>query len=119
MTDTLTEFLLSKSASDVERERTTTLAKARLESFGLKGHREMLNAHQAQLLKFSHRDDQERRDVHLGAARLAEATAEGERWRLRQPLARPKAVPIKRMQPTEFTDTQLAVALAAPNGKKN
>ena len=112
MTDTLSEFLLALSPADVERERSTSLAKARLESFGLKGHREMLVMHQVQLLNFA------RRDAHIGDARLNQATAEGERWRRRQPLERPKAAPIKRMQPTRFTDTQLAVAMAALNGKK-
>ena len=125
MTDTLSEFLLALSPADVERERSTSLAKARLESFGLPAHRFMVAVHSVRVAKLqggidpSWREDD---DARMGPVRLDLARAEADHWRQRvtptKPKPKPKAVPIKRMQPTRFTDTQLAVAMAALNGKK-
>jgi len=128
MTDTLSEFLLNLSASDVEGERQSPLAKARRESFGLPAHLFMVTVHAVRVAKLRDGIDPQWRDdidARHGPERLDAAHAEAEHWRQRltptkpKPKPKPKPAPIKRMQPTRFTDTQLAVALAAPNGKKN
>jgi len=124
MTDTLSEFLLNLSPADVEGERQAPLASARLESFGLPAHKFMLAIHDVRVARLARgatdrwRSDSD--ELH-GAARLRAARAESEHWNQRHPRIRPTPRPdrIKRVMKPRFTDTQLAVALAALNGKKN
>ena len=133
MTDTLSEFLLNLSPADVESERQAPLAKARRESFGLPAHRDMLADHGMQVQRLTGNDDPRYRDPideRLGDWRLYTALAESRQFEKdkaeaagiakaeAQALLEAKRLRLKRMQPTRFTDTQLAVAMAALNGKK-
>ena len=140
MTDTLSEFLLNLSPADVERERQSPMAKARLESFGLPTHRDMLTIHSVRVAKYWGGVDplgREEGDALLGAERLDAAYADAERWwadkrahrarmqelaRARRKKARAeaeeRALRLKRMPNTTCTADQLQIAMAALNGKK-
>ena len=102
MTDALAEFLANTSPSEVERERLAPLKAARRNSFGHRSHKAMLAVHEAEHVKFA--AHQARHDERAAGVRVTAMTREANER-------------LARKQHT-FTDTQLAVAMAALNGKK-
>lgn len=98
----MSEFLAGLTWADVERERLAPLSRARKESFGARGHKAMLVAHELRVQQFAI----SRRGVQV----MPDPTPPRPRYR------RKSRKPVRPVQ--QFTAAQIEAALQAMNNRK-